>query len=198
MHQVYFVMLPEEEADSVEEAINEAVDFLDSNGFSGDGGLYSSPKSDWYEVGGRWSGLFTTLQPMYTDFEQQVKALLKSKYPTLEGISGIYYGDKEREALKMQAAKEVEALWATMPKELSQFPCPDTRHTEMASPSVQSDSAVLMTAELWENLKNYAKGDDVEVVNTAAGEEYTLSTLEDYYNKDEIKKHWFVCIDYHN
>src|SRR5205085_8603870 len=56
MHSLYFVKLKEERATAPEEAIAEAQDVLDSNGFAGEHGYFGACKCDWYSVGGRWSG----------------------------------------------------------------------------------------------------------------------------------------------
>lgn len=54
MHYFYLVKI---NADSADEARQEAPNALDMHSFSSEGGYFSGAKADWYVVGGRWSGV---------------------------------------------------------------------------------------------------------------------------------------------
>lgn len=203
MHYAYFVSIPRDEADSAAEAIREAETFLDSNGFAGEGGLYSSSKADWYEIGGRWSGIFTMMLPFYQNFLARCREIAKEKYPLIaedwERIA--HYGDEKKDAQHTALKHEILALWKeSTPKEYSRMVCPLARGGTFTWKEVQTnfmdsrsdvDDAQVLTKEQLENLlKEYA---DAEVVFTDTCEESTLET-----DGEKAIGRWIVIIDYHN
>lgn len=193
MHQVYFVLVPHKNGLTPQRAIQEAESFLEENNFSGEGGLYSTPKADWYEVGGRWSGLLTEIQDWYKPYAEKIDKLLKTDYAQIEsGVKGVFYGDKAKEALKEKAAKHFEQIWKKMrPKNYPKVSSPISRHAQM-SLGFSDDDAMRLTPELIDKLQSKEWG-DVEAVKTDESVEDYISGMD----AEELLKYWVVIIDYH-
>jgi len=197
MHFLYFVVIPKEEAEDKQGAMEYAIGFLEENGFAGDSGIYTCPKADWYEVGGRWSGAFTSLQEWYKDFDLKVSKLLKKKYPELEsGVDGVFYGSKNKEKQKEEAIEEVIKIWdECKPEEYSNISCPIGRSGTFSwgkSPRHDTDDIMLMTSDLFKKMKKEYK--EVEFIDTEEQMEGTIDMLKEEH---AINK-WWVVIDYHN
>lgn len=72
MHCLYFVKV--DEATDEIDAQGIAVELLDDNNFAScENGFYGNSKADWYQVGGRWGGLFTD----YTEVENRIRDIIK-------------------------------------------------------------------------------------------------------------------------
>jgi len=75
MHFVAYVLLPKAEATTSLEARHQVYDeLLDDPSFFGDGGRFSTPICDWFEIGGRWSGWLYS-QPLREEFFYQADQL---------------------------------------------------------------------------------------------------------------------------
>lgn len=218
MHSLYFVKLPKDKAKNAEEAIMVAESFLEENSFAVQEGMWSGGKCDWYEVGGRWSGLFTEFQDWYKDFSKQVESLAKEKYGDMEDILNVHSygkGGKKQERL-LEFRKEIIALFdKAKPKDYTDI-LPLARHGTFSWATFQeqmkglairhgNDDAVIITADIWKRLRKYlacgkkrSKKDilwgEVELVDTEAYEEDTVCSFTE---KDVIGS-WFVVIDYHS
>lgn len=58
MHQLYLVLLQDEQSSS-KEARTKATEVLQEQGFVSEGGYFAGGKGDWFVIGGRWSGFLT-------------------------------------------------------------------------------------------------------------------------------------------
>lgn len=178
MHQLYFVILPEEIKTS-EEAKAEARTQLDNNGFAGEGGYFTNCKADWYVTGGRWSGYLQETS-LGIKFYDEVEKLIKP-----EDKFGFSNGEIEKNKTKIQS------LWKKLGgKDKSPF------HRDQYQSQGYEDDAMRITPKLLKALKKNKKGFEpkqLEVFDPEISEEINLSDL----NKDHLKK-WIVVIDYHN
>jgi len=222
MHSLYFVRLPKDVINSPTEAVNEAVSFLDDNNFTGGVGMWGGGKSDWYEVGGRWSGLFTELQDWYKDFTKQVRVLAKTSYKDMEDILNVHhYGSKKQQGRLIKFRKEVMKLFKELKPEDYEGVLPLARHgtfswnaetgedydlgNSLNRERSGTDDAFLMTKDMWKRVVSYLgydkpkkkKKDDfwgtVEVCDTETYDEFSMRDLKE----KEAVGSWFVVIDYH-
>lgn len=196
MHYAYFVSIPKDEAETPEAAIRTAEQFLDSNAFVSEGGLYAGGKCDWYEVGGRWSGLFTEMRPEYTAFMSAVKTMLAKDFPTIadDFLQTHSYGSPDKNLLRDKAQAKVLKLWEK--SGIEGVSCPLARGGTFSwkgQERNQFDDAQLLTQEQYDALiaKDGGYGDS-EVVMTDTYEESTIK------NSPEMVGRWCVVIDYHN
>jgi hypothetical protein len=206
--------VPKDKATIGNEAIRYAEQFLDDNGFAGEGGMYSSSRADWYSIGGRWSGELLTLQAWYPKVKEAIDKMMKEKYPTLEsGVSGVWYGDKDKEALKASAVKDIKAIWEKkVPLGFKDCPPPDIRDSLLSVrspnskealdglvPSEQEDNAMICTKAMFKRLvERYRPSADswgsVEIVDTEEMTEHTLSSIPE----EKVVGNWIVVVDYHS
>ncbi len=192
MHNLYFVSIPREEVTTSAEAREYAVNFLDENGFADESGLYKNPRADWYEVGGRWSGLYTKLQDWWKDYEKEVNDMVAAKYKALtSGIVGVHYGNKRAQTQQQKAIAEANAIFkkycTTVSNPLERcgtFSWDGVSHYD-------SDDAFIMTAELFEKIKK--EEGEVFVAITENCDEENIGFIE---TEDAVGR-WFVVIDYH-
>jgi hypothetical protein len=186
MHSLYFVRI--EKARDAEEARRKAVAVLDENGFASDGGFFCTPKADWYVVGGRWSGFLTDMTPEGKRGEAEIQAMLAVEFPQLErGLRGVWYGDAEKERLKIEASRRADAIYV----ELTGFPyIRDSYRVDG-----YADDARQMTSELLAAFRSAASETEVCIVGEHGGieEENLLGNIID----DALLCSWFVTIDYH-
>lgn len=210
MHSLYLVSIPKKEAKTPREAISRAEIFLDSNGFASEGGLYSSPKADWYSVGGRWSGELLEVLPWFNGVNEKIQDLLKKKYPTLDsGVRGVGYGDKKKEALKKKAIAEIKEMWKELvPNEFKSISCPEVRDSLFAvrtdtdnigyEDENSNDNAMICTKQMFDALKKkYEPTKDsygsLEIVDTEEMQEMCFHEIE----SKRVIGNWLVVIDYH-
>lgn len=59
MHNLYFVVVPEGDAKNAKKAMEVAEGRLEAEGFVDNDGYFSQGRSDWFVVGGRWSGILS-------------------------------------------------------------------------------------------------------------------------------------------
>jgi len=62
VHARLIVLLDRKEGETSSDARERANSRLMSESFTGEGGLFASPPSDWFVIGGRWSGQLTELK----------------------------------------------------------------------------------------------------------------------------------------
>lgn len=214
MHILYFVVLPKAVATTPEGAIKEAEQFLESNDFAySDEGLWSGGKCDWYEVGGRWSGLFTLLMlpPKKKEaYEKELERIDKEYHRRWDEAYKQTEADKgkwEKLYPKIDEWREREILQAWR----KHFPdskviCPQARKGTFSFQRVldiaynfgkrcDTDDAVLMTKEVWRRFRQELAKDweSLECVFTDAFREFPLSAVKE---KDALGK-WWVVVDYH-
>lgn len=187
MHYAYAVKIPKGEAKTSEEAREQTISVLDSNGFASQGGFFSSSKADWYVIGGRSSGMLTyalrSAEKVAADIEAQKlidadlgKDAYAGSTPDCLAINEHIGSPKLREQL--------EALY------IERLGVPFTRSSY--NRDGYEDDAMIITPELREALKN-AYYRDVEVFDT---EDYEEKTIKDLSEKDDGA--WLVMVDYHN
>lgn len=183
MHSLYFVHLKEKGIKTSEEAQQIAENVLNDNSFAGEGGFYSSSKSDWFVVGGRWSGTFTQHTEAYQKALEEIKPLLGKK--ELESLDYLCINPHLVEDKSKH--KKIDDIF------IKHTGLPFFRDTYKHGG--QKDDAVQITPEILKLLKgNDYKNVELAVVNengyieeeTLAGE-LTKSALGD----------WLVIIDYH-
>lgn len=208
MHFAYFVLLPRKGSKTADEAIKNAENWLNNNDFSGEGGYYSSYKSDWFEMGGRWSGIFTEMKlpkPKLTKFYNKVKTI-EEKYGKIwdETLKKYKGGTKEwMEAYpKLDKAKqdEIVALWKESFPKVGYAP-PIARSgtsTFQGFPRTDSDDAVKMNEALfrrWKKEYGHKKSDTEFVIvdENECGDEALVSDLK----YKDVKDKWVVVVDYH-
>jgi hypothetical protein len=183
MHQLYFVKI---KADNPYEAITSAEQFLVDNNFSGEGGMFSSPKADWFLMGGRWSGLLSTLtwaSRAYKEIQE-----LEDKHDIR--IIGCFYCDKEKTKKQEELKKEAEKIWSKYQKDVPKE-CKDVPYfRDNFASGFQVDDAMILTKELIEKLKeNYG---EVEVCCVEDYDEIFVSDLGELDLGD-----YLVVVDYH-
>lgn len=215
MHYAYFVLVPQKEAKSSSEAINQAESFLTNNNFaSSEGGLWSNPKADWYEVGGRWSGIFTEMQLPKEKLKKCYKELEKigKKHQKIwqETADKLKAGSKEWRGTypKLQKAEEKEKLecYTKHFPNLKVVP-PIARKGTFSFQSIKnslmrrydSDDAVKMSLKLFKDWKKqYGRkdkwSDGSEYVDVKEYQEGIVKEL----SFSDVKNKWVVVIDYHN
>ncbi len=187
MHSLYFVMLKPEEADNAKEAIGQAEDWLNSNDFANQDGYYSSGKCDWFQMGGRWSGLFSEL----TWAKQAHAEIDKLEKDNDIQLLGCHYGDKAKTAKQAKLLKQAEEIWAKYrPAGLDVVYNRDMY-------SSQEDDAVRLTKEVAEALiEKYGKESHIEIMDTDNYEEISLELLLNHI--EDYAGNWLVVVDYHN
>lgn len=203
MHSVYIVF--HDNGDSSIQAKNEAISWLDENGFSNPHSFYGHGKADWFVVGGRWSGMFTELSDEYQRFHERAKNFIKENYPELLadtfsdeglGIRGVSFGNKETSKKQKKAKEKIKEMWD---KEGNKTSCPLLRDSLGRigidnAPKEDIDDAQKLDKDIFEKLKKEYGDIEVVVVTDAFGGEERLMKDIDY---EEIKDKWAVVIDYH-
>lgn len=198
MHYLYFVCVPKDDAKNSEEAMTRAEEFLEAENFCGENLFYSSGKADWYEVGGRWSGFFTELEPWYKKYEAARNKMLKEKYPEFE-LGTIYPASDKRAQKAGEMQEDIKRVFRQFcpDKTLS---APDGRCGTFSWKGAErsdKDDAVLMTRSLWRKFKKFITDEDyndTEVVFSGVLDETMVDSVKE---KDAIDQ-WWVVIDYHN
>jgi len=105
MHCLYFVLLPSDT--KLEDASTDATQTLTDNDFVSEGGYFNSSKSDWFVIGGRWSGEFSLVRGKHIGDRDQYQSdgymddairlttkfieKLKNKWPTVEIFDSVDY-----------------------------------------------------------------------------------------------------------
>lgn len=104
MHYLYLVLTKREKGETMEDISSRVEYLLEEEGFTSQG-YFSSGKSDWFEIGGRWSDLFvkdknTTTYSDYTKIlDRQLVSDIIKEYPadTLMGGIEVFLADDYEE-----------------------------------------------------------------------------------------------------
>jgi hypothetical protein len=217
MHSLYFVSLPKQDAESPQEAIDAAESFLAGNSFVYSGGLWGGGKCDWYEIGGRWSGLFTELlmpKDKHDAYLADIKAIEDEhdkawKQGSAKAPSDEW--DNERERMNAAREEQIMAAWKkhfpdsqVLPPEACKGTFSFTAVAQNFHRRYDTDDALLMTSELWAKLIEYlrpsAEGQSAEIWDAPTEVVYT-----DEYDERELVSippeeaigRWWVIVDYH-
>lgn len=176
MHFLYYVVLNKEHAENSAEARKHANSTLEENNFSNQEGYWAQGKSDWYVIGGRWSGNLQSIQFKKDFFKEAEKKYSKSKW----GLS--------TEEVKKHD-KELQALWESFGGKGTNPYARDSYEHEG-----YDDDAQLITKELITAFKKHHKGK--QSVELFDADNYEESMTKDL-TKDDIGR-WIVVVDYHN
>lgn len=177
MHYLYFVVVHAEDSASAREA---ARDNLDDEKFVSDGGYFGGGKSDWYIIGGRWSGVLTA---PYYKFHEAVRTL-----PWAKSKDNCLSDDDIK-----QHTDELETLWESLGGKGTHPYGRDTYAEEG-----YDDDAMPLTKELLARLKKEHPGGKrggVEVFVAGDATEMRLAKLDEKFADG---KRWIVVVDYHN
>ena len=214
MHSVYFVLVPvQDKKEEAESAINRAENWLTTNNFASDNnGFYGSSKADWFEMGGRWSGIFTEMslpKAKLEKFDAEVKEIEKKHGEIWTETAKKYKGGSKEwiEAYpKLDKAKQEElvACWKKHFPKVGYAP-PIARKgsfTFEGFPRKDSDDAIKMTLALFKRWKSeYGKQgtfneNGSEFVSFDENECGDEGLVRDLKFKD-VKDKWVVVVDYH-
>ncbi|MBN1687978.1 MAG: hypothetical protein JW893_02665 [Candidatus Omnitrophica bacterium] len=186
MHFTAYVLIPLEKATTSAEARHQASAYLVDNEFVGGEGRWGSGISDWFVIGGRWSGSMTMarldkkkLKRFWTRFEKQKL-----------GWSGKGIDDNERK-------NKISALFLKyFPDfDVQKTPCPPTRSPY--SDSGYEDDAVIVDDLIWDEIiipglkKSLLEGGAIIHVD---GCEESESDLD---KEKIVGQCWCVVIDFH-
>jgi hypothetical protein len=182
MHASLYVMFDKKYAKTSEEARRFVFNWLDSQGFVGNEGRFSSGIADWCVIGGRWSGEFTkkSLDDVKIDeFEKK-----------FEEKHGFW---TNRDTSDEMRRKQAEKMFAEF------FPdfdgnVPYWRDTYKTYG--YEDDAVIVDKEIYEKIIKEGVKKDISnggaVIDT---DEYDTTTLS---KKDIIGKKCIVVVDFHS
>lgn len=184
MHARLIVLLDKREGESSRDARRRADARLISEGFSGEGGLFTSHPSDWFVIGGRWSGQLTELrldQNRWNAFQTECENQ-KLGWPSR--------GDPEGE----KRAKAHNLFLSFFPEFDGEPPI----WRDQYRPLGYEDDAQVLDKTLYEfllTLKGYVQvGDDLY-------DGSCFVDLDDAYtelSQDSIGKKWCIVVDFHS
>jgi hypothetical protein len=182
MHARLFVLFDKEEAEKPEDACVVADTMLECNGFAGHSGLFSESPSDWYVIGGRWSGALVWAQLGY---EHEGEFWKKAEQ---EGIDGIPFVEGE-------VHKKLRRIFREMfPDYPADKPEPVARdcHSHYEDDAMTLDEPL---AKFLSELKRYPS----ETNEVHDGDAYVdlSDPWEDYKLSDALGKKWLVVVDFH-
>ena len=173
MHSLYFVKIPKKDVTTGEDAILVAEKVLDQEGFASEGGYFNCSKSDWYVVGGRWSGKLQELK-LGINFSKEVKKKIKPK-------DSFGFSSSEIEKNK----DKIDKIWRKLGGHWeSPFDRDDYSHEGYPDDAMRIDKDILKSLK--------AEYKDVEVYDSNDIYEYSVKDLD----KNSIGD-WLVTIDYH-
>jgi len=195
MHHGAYVLLSKAEATTSLEARQQVYhELLNDPSFLGEGGRFSTPVCDWFDIGGRWSGWLYS-EPLRNKFFRQADQL-----NSLEKEPGWY----STEFIKNNH-EQLDAIWHKLG---GAYASPLTR--DSSDGLGEEDDACLLDQSLAERLNVFLQASD-EYINTeeycitrkAAGSTLMVISLDcdalfgltDF--NDLIGKYWVVVIDYH-
>lgn len=157
-------------------AVHDAL--INDDSFCGSGGRFGSPLCDWFEIGGRWSGLLaeTLIGPAF-------QAAIATRFPNLaEGASPFDLSERDRD--------EYDALWQSVGG-IGRSPQTRDSLAEIGHP----DDAMILTTALYNAL--LAKFETYEIVSDGCHCEFVDLDFEPLA-PDFVGRKWVVVVDYHN
>jgi hypothetical protein len=99
MHNSYFVLVSNEDADTSKEARILAEQILDENSFSyAEGGYFAGGRCDWYVVGGRFSGILPVLDKVDGYFQKTGDKDPAMRQKVWEDIGGRSHNPYQRDS----------------------------------------------------------------------------------------------------
>lgn len=184
MHARLIVLLDKRESETSHDARQRADSSLMSQGFTGEGGLFASPPSDWFVIGGRWSGCLTRLR-----LDPDTRAAFWEEYENqkLDQVSRENPEEKQR-------ARAQEYFRQFFPEFEGEPPVNRDSYQTLG----YEDDAQILDKVLYEflfTLKGYIQvGDDLYDGNC-------FVDLDDAYTElspDSIGKKWCIVVDFHS
>jgi hypothetical protein len=176
MHYRFLVTFNKDEAETSLEARSYVMDYLQENGFVGEG-RWGGGYADWFVIGGRWSGVLTL-------------SLLNQKKVTkvqkeFEETHGWWLGGQER----VTEAQRREQMKAIFYREFPDFTGEMPYWRNQYEAYGYADDAMVLTQELYDTLLKAYEGQD-ESENHADLEYEPVSPAM-------VGKKWLVVVDYH-
>lgn len=179
MHFRMLVTIPKEEAKTSEEAREYTQNYLEENNFCSEG-RFAMAFSDWFVIGGRWSGeLQEKTIDLPKELRKQYKELKESLFISQDFI------DKNK--------KGIQKIWENLGGEGENYYTRDNyEHLGF------EDDAKLLNKNLYKlYLKEYEKKAE-EGIHEEEGQIYWIDTDYRELNKDIIDNSWLIVVDYHN
>ncbi len=179
MHYLMLVTVSLTQAATSEEARSAVFEALASDAtFCGEGGRFWVPISDWFVIGGRWSGLLAE-----TQMGETYRKAMTDRFPELATNWWPHsLAEKHREQL--------DAIWQANG---GAGASPYTRRD--ASEYGHDDDAMPLTAELYDELLSVHHG---EAIVCGEGHCQYLDLDDEPLTPDAIGRKWLVIVDYHN
>ncbi len=208
MHYLMYALVNKDEASTSQEARDYVLEELQSDGsFNGEGGRFSSPISDWFVIGGRWSGDLSE----NTFMKDTINKMLQMEKDADIQIRGCHYGDVEKQEKQAELKEVLEQIYQdALPEEYRGKGLVFDRDTYNSSG--YEDDAMIVTEEIWneiikpilDNKEEYeVEYDYIKRKNDYGLLEPIVADLsmdgEDLTDKERfVGKKWIVVVDYHN
>jgi hypothetical protein len=177
MHYVFYATFNKDDAEASEEARSNVADYLNENGFIGEG-RWSSGIADWFVIGGRWSGKLTRML-LEKEKLERVEQEFEEKH-------GWWTGGKEHVTDEQRREQMKEMFDSEFPDFDGEFPYWRNQYELMG----YDDDAMILTQELYDALLKEYEGED--------DGEHHADLDYDTISPDMIEKKWIVVVDYHN
>jgi len=186
MHARLLVLTSKDNAKTSEKAREYVRNFLDNEGFCGEG-FFNSSYADWFVIGGRWSG---DLTEALLD-KEKVKKFWKEFEDKKFGYVGIDKNDKEDNKTR----KKGQALFRRyFPDFTGRLPIYRDTYNELGF----DDDAKIVNEKLFDSLLKDCEGAD-RAENGEWGGLTAVDIEADTISKENtINKKWVVVVDYHN
>ena len=155
---------------------------LMDNGFCGERGRWSGGVSDWFVIGGRWSGVLSWWSWGHALYEWMKTEERKAGVQ----VWGAWYKDAEKTRIQKKLERRFTRRWRTAaPPEFRDIPI--NRDTYRADG--YEDDAMLLTPELYDALLKTYEGQDESEHHADLEYEPVSPTM--------VGKKWVVVVDYH-
>lgn len=186
-HFSMYLLLPKDGLETSEEARDEAERYLVSNHFvSDEGGRWNNAPSDWFVIGGRWSGELTVAHLDPTKWEKYCKAVKKK----LLRATGPGHMEKEQEN-----RKRATAMFHKRFPDMVGVESPYTR--DGYATSGYEDDAMILDDAVWEKLIKPGLGVDLHKGGAVVHAGDFEGMEEDIVKEDVVGKCWVCTVDFH-
>lgn len=176
MHARLLVTFNRDEAETSLEARSYVMDYLQENGFAGEG-RWGGGYADWFVIGGRWSGALTRAL-----LDKKKLAKVEKEF---EEAHGWWVGGKER-VTEDQRREQMNAIFdREFPDFTGEMPYWRKQYEAYGS----EDDAMILTQELYDALLKEYKGQDES--------EHHADVEYEPVSPAIVGKKWLVVVDYH-
>jgi hypothetical protein len=176
MHYRFLVTFNKDEAETSLDARSYVMDYLQENGFAGEG-RWGGGYADWFVIGGRWSGVLT-LCLLNQEKVNKVQKEFEETHGWWLGGTEHVTEDQRREQMRAIFYREFPDFTGDMPYWRNQYEAYG-----------YEDDAMVLTQELYDALLKAYEGQD-ESENHADLEYEPVSPAM-------VGKKWVVVVDYH-